>query len=209
MKKRFVLITIVMSLICTWVQAHFQQNTVETVQKELSEEVLRFHVRANSNREEDQKIKMEIKQAVVGYLQPFLAQAANMEEARILVENHFPKMKSMIHEILNQEGYSYGFHVEIKKEHFPRKTYGDCTFPEGIYEAVIISLGSGQGNNWWCMIYPGLCFLDETYGIVTEEKKKELEGVLTEGTYEWVTDPEHIRIKFRIDWLNHLFGIEE
>ena len=184
-------------------------DTEETLQKEIAQQVLRFHVRANSNTEQDQKIKMKVKNAVVEYLQQLLDDSASIEETRLLTENHFPEIKKIIHETLGQEGCSYGFQIAIKEESFPKKTYGDCTFPQGVYEALIISLGSGRGNNWWCMLYPSLCFLDETCGIVTEEKKEELAGLLTEDAYEWILEGKPVRIRFRINWLNDFFGLYE
>lgn len=209
MKKWYIIAALMLSMICTVLTAIKNDHTIKTVQKEIAGEVLRFHVRANSDSKEDQKIKMQVKEAVITYLNPIMDQIRNVEEARILIENQLTEVEKIIHDQLNKNGCRYGFQIKITQEHFPRRTYGDCTFPEGVYEAVIISLGKGEGQNWWCMIYPGLCFFNETYAVVEKEKKEELSEVLTEESYTWVTDREHIRIKFRIQWLNELFGIDD
>lgn len=208
MKKWYIIVALTLSLIGTALTAIKNEHRIKTVQNEIASEVLRFHVRANSDSEKDQQIKMLVKGTVVAYLNPLLDKIQNMEEARLLAENHLPAVETLIHEQLNEAGCGYGFQIKITKEYFPRKTYGDCTFPEGMYEAVIISLGKGEGQNWWCMLYPGLCFLDETYAVVTEEKKEELSEILTDDAYEWVMDSKHIKVKFRIQWLNELFHIE-
>lgn len=216
MKKWYILTALFLSLLFTILIGIRNEYTIKTIQNEIASEVLRFHVRANSDTEEDQKIKMQVKEAVVTYLNPLLDEIRNVETAKLLVENHLSEVEKIIHEKLNDIGCSYGFQVKITKEYFPRKTYGDCTFPEGNYEAVVITLGKGVGQNWWCMLYPGLCFLDGTYAIaskendeteavVPDERKKELAEVLTEDAYQWITDSEYIKVKFRIQWLNELF----
>ena len=208
MKKWYILTALLLSLLCTILIGIRNKYTIRTIQNEIASEVLRFHVRANSDSKEDQQIKMQIKEAVVTYLNPLLAEIQNVEEAKLLVENHLDEVETIIHEQLNQVGCNYGFQIKMMKDYFPRKTYGDCTFPEGNYEAVVISLGKGDGQNWWCMLYPGLCFFDGTYGIVPHEKKEELADVLTEGAYQWIMDSEHIKVKFRIKCLNEFFHIE-
>lgn len=216
MKKWYILTALFLSLLFTISIGIRNEYTIKTIQNEIASEVLRFHVRANSDTEEDQKIKMQVKEAVVTYLNPLLDEIRNVGTAKLLVENHLSGVEKIIHEKLNDIGCSYGFQVKITKEYFPRKTYGDCTFPEGNYEAVVITLGKGAGQNWWCMLYPGLCFLDGTYAIaskendeteavVPDERKKELAEVLTEDAYQWITDSEYIKVKFRIQWLNELF----
>lgn len=208
MKKWYLITALILSFFCTAGINFYNKYETKTVQSELAEEVLRFHVRANSDSEEDQKRKMQVKAAVVSHLQPLMEKIDSMEEARLLVENHLPEIEQIIHEQLNEADCAYGFHIKIGKELFPQKTYGDCTFPEGTYEAVIISLGEGKGQNWWCMIYPGLCFFDETYAVVSEESKESLAYVLTEEAYEWVTEDKDVKVKFRLQWLNDLFHIK-
>ena len=90
----------------------------------------------------------------------------------------------------------------VEKTYFPKKSYGDCTFPAGEYEALNVKIGEAQGHNWWCVLYPSLCFIEDTYGVVTEEKKEDLKEVLTtEEFLEIIGKPEEKkRIRFRFRW---------
>lgn len=208
MKIIYGTIALILSFIFTFGFSWEERTTGVLVQEEIANEVLRFHVRANSDKKEDQKVKHQVKKAVVDGLQPFMEEVDSKDEALLMVENHLSEMRQAIQEELNENECTYGFQISIDKEHFPEIRYGDCTFPAGVYEAVVISLGEGKGHNWWCMIYPGLCFLNETYAVVSDEKKEELKLVLTEDAYDWVTESEHVKVKFRIEWLNRLFQLE-
>lgn len=202
MRKVYLWITIFFMTGCLLLAATtIDKNREIEVQADVAQEVLRFHVRANSEKETDQAVKMEVKEAVISYLQPILSQTDSVEKTREVLAAHLTDIKQAAETVLKNNHCSYGATVFLRKESFPEKTYGDCTFPAGIYEAVVIELGNGQGHNWWCMLYPGLCFVDETYGIVTEEKKEELKQVLTEDSYEWITEPQNRKITFRWEWL--------
>ena len=202
MRKVYLRITIFFMTGCLLLAAAtIDKNREIEVQADVAQEVLRFHVRANSEKETDQAVKMEVKEAVISYLQPILSQTDSVEKTREVLAAHLTDIKQAAETVLKNNHCSYGATVFLRKESFPEKTYGDCTFPAGIYEAVVIELGNGQGHNWWCMLYPGLCFVDETYGIVTEEKKEELKQVLTEDSYEWITEPQNRKITFRWEWL--------
>ena len=104
-------------------------------------------------------------------------------------------------EVIRREGYAYPVTAGLTTAYFPEKTYGDCTFPPGEYEALQIKIGEAEGHNWWCVLYPSLCFVDDTHGVVTEEKKEELKNVLTEEEYDTITDTPRIKITFK--WLTH------
>lgn len=196
--KRFLLAAAVfLGLLGTFLLGAKNTESMEEIQKGIAGEVLRFHVRANSDSGEDQRIKMEVKKQVVDYLSPILQKADSAEETKILVKKALPKVKAIAQEVLEREGFGYGARVHLGNSLFPEKTYGDMRFPAGEYEALIVYLGDGAGENWWCMLYPGLCFFDETYAVVDGEKKEELEHVLTEQEFNWITDKEQIRIGFK------------
>lgn len=208
MKKVFLFIISVLSIGCFLLAANvWNQTKGDRIQSGIAGEVIRFHVRANSETARDQEVKMQVKDAVVSYLQPVLEEAEDVEEAAFLLSEKLSDIRGVAEKVLQQEKCIYEVNVSLKKESFPQKTYGDCTFPAGTYSAVVIELGSGQGHNWWCMLYPGLCFVDETYAVVSEEKKEELEYVLSEEEYDWVTNPENQRITFRWKWLRALMDV--
>ena len=123
---------------------------------------LRIHIRANSNSEEDQTVKYLVKDAVVEALIPLLAQIESKEEAISVMNENFDYIECVANQVLKQEGFSYGSKAQIQNEHFPTRSYTldstTITLEEGDYDALILNLGSGKGDNWWCLIYPAFCF---------------------------------------------------
>lgn len=119
---------------------------------------LRIHVRANSNSREDQDIKYIVKDEVVAFITPYAAQCTDKERAVKIIENIIPQIEKVCDEVLLKNGFSYKSKASIREEKFPTRVYGDLTLEEGIYDALIVELGTGTGDNWWCVIYPPLCF---------------------------------------------------
>jgi len=132
---------------------------------------LRVHIRANSNSQVDQAVKYAVKQAVTDYLTPLLAQfATDKQTATALVKSNAGAIKTVCDFALQTAGLSYKSDVKVQQEEFPLRSYGEYSFEEGIYDALIITLGSGTGDNWWCMVYPPLCFVggeDDGSGTIT------------------------------------------
>ena len=120
---------------------------------------LRIHIRANSNSEIDQRVKYQVKSEVVDYLTPYLAEAVDKQSAINIVENHLNEIENVADIVLDKNEFDYKCNAEIRKENFPTRQYDDITLKSGIYDALILELGSGQGNNWWCVVYPPLCFV--------------------------------------------------
>lgn len=152
--------------------------------QELSEKILRFHVIANSDAKEDQDVKIKVKETVLTYLSPFLSYAKDKEEAKQIIENHMDGILNTAKETLEKNGFSYPAEVSVTDCEFPVKSYGDLLFPAGTYEAVRIVLGEGKGKNWWCVMYPPLCFVDASFGTVPQESKDQLGALLSEDTYD-------------------------
>jgi stage II sporulation protein R len=122
--------------------------------------IIRLHVKANSNSESDQGIKMEVRDAVVNYLTPKLQQVSTPDEARkVIVENN-QALQQLADRVIRECGATYHSELQIGHYEFPTKAYGTMVLPAGRYEAVRILLGTGEGNNWWCVLFPPLCFLD-------------------------------------------------
>ena len=121
-------------------------------------EYLRIHVRANSNNECDQAVKLKVKDAIVEYLVPVLSNCDTKLKAQKAVEDNLSDIVIVAKETLEKEGYFYGAKAGIKNEEFPTRVYNGLTLSSGYYDALIIELGSGEGDNWWCVVYPPLCF---------------------------------------------------
>ena len=120
---------------------------------------LRIHIRADSNDTADQNVKYEVKSAVVDYLTPYLTGATTKQKAMSIVQSHLRDIEAVCDKVLAQNGFTYKSHAKLKEEQFPDRSYGDVTLAAGVYDALIIELGSGSGNNWWCVVYPPLCFV--------------------------------------------------
>lgn len=130
------------------------------VEKEV--EYLRIHIRANSNSMEDQEIKYLVKDAVVEALIPILSEAKTFQQAKSVVSQNFSLIESVADSVLQKNGFSYRATAQIKTEHFPSRVYDDLVLEEGDYQALIVNLGSGEGNNWWCLVFPAFCFTKTT-----------------------------------------------
>ena len=119
---------------------------------------LRIHIRANSNSEQDQSVKYKVKDNVVEALIPLLSQIESFEEAVQVVGENFSMIEQVANQTLQDNGFSYTSSAKISNEYFPTRTYENVTLEEGYYDALILNLGSGQGDNWWCIVFPAFCF---------------------------------------------------
>ena len=123
---------------------------------------LRLHVRANSDSAADQAVKYEVKEAIVEYLTPVAASAESKEEAVAALEAALPGIERTANAVLAENGFAYLSRAEIRAEEFPTRVYDGVTLEAGVYDTLIVELGSGKGANWWCVVYPPLCFAGET-----------------------------------------------
>lgn len=120
---------------------------------------LRIHIRADSNDDIDQAIKYRVKDDIVEYLTPLLAGACDKKEAMSIVANNLDGIKKVADASLLSQGAHYVSRVKLTEEEFPTRTYGELTLESGVYDALIVELGSGKGDNWWCVVFPPLCFV--------------------------------------------------
>ena len=139
---------------------------------------IRIHIRANSNGQTDQTVKYAVKEEAVAYLTPLLAACENRADVEKIIGDNLSSLSRLAAAKLRQEGFSYGARAEFKQEYFPARDYDGVTLNSGLYDALILYLGAGEGDNWWCVVYPPLCFVNTTYtdgeGIKYKSKLKEL-----------------------------------
>ena len=193
MKKICVLAGILISILVTGIVVNAKQSQM---QEDLAKEVFRFHVLANSDSEEDQALKMQVKEAVITYMKEEIPECDSVEATKEWAGSHLDAIVNLAKAVIREEGYDYSVMAEVTTCDFPDKTYGDITFPSGRYEALRIEIGEAKGQNWWCVLYPNLCFIDAVHAVVPEEGKKDLKKVLQEDTYEMVTATS----RFKIGW---------
>lgn len=166
--------------------------------------ILRFHVRANSDSQEDQELKMAVKEDVVAMLKPMLRNCDSVEQSKDVIVSNMQNIYTTAVNTIVEQGYDYDVKVYVTKEDFPVKTYGDLTFPAGEYQALRIDIGKAQGQNWWCVMYPPLCFIDESTAVVSEDGKELLKENLTDEEYRQLfTNPDvEVKTSFKLyDWL--------
>lgn len=132
---------------------------------------LRIHIRADSNDREAQAVKYLVRDGIVEYLTPIVASCETKTQAINGVRTNLGGIEKKAEQILSQNGFSYGASVKLKKETFPTRVYGEYTLPAGEYTALIVELGKGKGDNWWCVVYPPLCFAAPTGGNVVYKSK--------------------------------------
>ena len=125
-------------------------------------EYLRIHIRADSNEPQAQAVKYRVRDDVVAFLTPLVAEYADKESAMVGVENALDKIAQVASGTLLKNGFLYGATATLETEEFPTRVYDGYTLPAGEYSALIIRLGSGAGDNWWCVVYPPLCFSKPT-----------------------------------------------
>ena len=130
-------------------------------EKEMNYDYLRLHIRANSNLEVDQQIKYEIKNEMVEFLTPYLCNVESKQKAIEIINKYSSLIKSKCLNVLQSRGFNYSVNIKIDNEYFPTRTYINTTLESGYYDAVIVELGEAKGDNWWCVMYPPLCFVNK------------------------------------------------
>lgn len=150
----------------------------------LKDGILRFHIRANSDSVQDQILKLELKDYTLSMINPIMEEASSLEKAEELILAKMPYIKAQLEAYTQKAGCSYEVEIYFTEEFFPMKQYGDITFPAGQYKALRIDIGEKEGQNWWCVMYPSLCFLDATHAVLSDEGKDTLKELLTDEEYE-------------------------
>ncbi|HIS26659.1 MAG TPA: stage II sporulation protein R [Candidatus Pullilachnospira intestinigallinarum] len=169
----------------------------QALQREISGQVLRLHVVANSDSRQDQEQKLKVRDGILKMLNPVLSNAGSAAESRRRVEEHLGQVEEAARQVLREEDSSLPVEARLSREWFPERTYGEYTLPEGEYQALRVEIGQGEGHNWWCILYPGLCFTGAVRPV--EEDGRAFQGVLTEEACDFILHPAETKIRFR--WL--------
>ena len=191
-KKIFFYITLALVFI-----AGAYQYRVKRFQRDISQDILRFHVLANSDSQADQSVKLKVRDEIGRYMKGNMGQVENLKECIKETEEKLPEITRIAEEVLKREGFSYPASARVGTVDFPEKQYGSYTFPGGSYKALQITLGEWEGHNWWCVMYPNMCFAGSVYEVVEEDAKRELKAVLTPEEYEELMAESQISVKFK------------
>lgn len=168
----------------------------EKAQRELAGEVLRFHVLANSDSAEDQRLKLKVRDAVLLYLEEAMPSEPDAGSQADWIRRHTDEIEAAGRAALRAEGYEYPVNAAVTTCYFSDRTIGEMLFPAGNYEALRVEIGAAEGHNWWCVLYPGLCF-DGAVNVVTSGGGSgKMKNILTEEEYSGVTATSD----FKISW---------
>ena len=163
--------------------AHWTKGYSEMIQNGIAAKVVRFHVLANSDSEADQNLKLAVRDRVLQEYGDLLETCENKEETLTALEHAKQEICETAAKEVVAQGYDYPVRVSIVREEFPFKKYDDLIFPAGVYDALRIEIGEAEGQNWWCVLYPQMCFVDAAWGYSTEESHRKLENTLTEEEF--------------------------
>jgi stage II sporulation protein R len=171
MKNKILIVVLILIILnlssCTSIESGQDSNlSNELVYEDIVNEIIRFHVIANSNSDEDQSLKLKVRDKVVEFVSSNLRDAKSLDESRQFLINNKSEIESIAKSVVDENGYSYNVTSTLSRENFPDKVYGDVVFPQGEYEAYRILIGEAKGENWWCVMFPPLCFVDGTKEVV-------------------------------------------
>ena len=200
--KMVIILSFLLFLYTTICAFSYAQN----ISTDISNSVFRLHVIANSDSEEDQNLKYKVRDTLLKHMKELCCDCKNKDEAIKIVKEHLEEFKQIALQTINDNGYSYNINIKIGNFEFPTKEYGDISLPAGFYDALKVEIGEAKGQNWWCVMFPPLCFIDVTSGVVPEESKKQLENDLSEEEFALVSEDSDIKIQFKFKILEFFNG---
>ncbi len=201
--KRFFIVLILFSVF-VFISAI---SYVNAVSEDLSESVFRLHVIANSDSKEDQDLKYKIRDSILEYINELAVDCSSKDEVIALATEKQEALHDIAKKVIEENGYDYDVNISIGNFEFPTKTYGDISFPAGNYDALRVEIGEAGGQNWWCVMFPPLCFVDVTSGVVPDESKETIKENLNDEEYDLISDTESPTIKFKFSLIEFFKGI--
>ena len=178
----------------------------QNISTDISNSVFRLQVITNSNNKKNQNLKYKVRDNLLKHMKELCCDCKNKDEAIKIVKEHLEEFKQIALQTINDNGYSYNININIGNFEFPTKEYGDISLPAGFYDALKVEIGEAKGQNWWCVMFPPLCFIDVTSGVVPEESKKQLENDLSEEEFALVSEDSDIKIQFKFKILEFFNG---
>lgn len=175
----------------------------EDVNAGLSQNLVRLHVVANSDSPEDQALKLKVRDGIIEYMKGQLAESKDINETRSIINNNLKNIEDISNQIIKKNNSSYSVKASMGNYSFPTKTYGDIALPAGEYQALKVVIGKGEGANWWCVLFPPLCFVDATHGAIPESVKADLKNTLTAEEYKIITTADNsddipVKVRFKV-----------
>lgn len=202
--KRFLVLIILFSIyvfICAF-------SYVNAVSANISSSVFRLHVIANSDSAEDQNLKYLVRDALIDYMNSVSKNSNSKDEAISIAYQHKSDFYKIAKKVINDNGYDYNVNISIGNFAFPTKNYGDISLPAGYYDALKVEIGNASGQNWWCVMFPPLCFVDISTGIVPEDSKETIKDSLHTDEYNLINNAQTADVKFKFKLLEFFQNIK-
>ena len=204
MKKKLNFIFILTILVFIYI-ALLSFNYSKAISSNLLDSVFRLHIIANSDSSADQELKLKVRDNIIEYMNTLTSSSSDKKDVISMVNNHLDSFKEIALNTIKENGYNYDVNIEIGNFHFPTKSYGDISFPAGNYDALKIEIGDAIGQNWWCVLFPPLCFVNSSTGVVPDDSKNTLKENINSESYEIISEGNNsndntsdIKIKFKI-----------
>ena len=169
----------------------------QNISNDIADSVFRLHVIANSDSKEDQDLKYIVRDNLLSYMNEICSNCKTKQEAIDIVTENKDKFEEIAKSTIKERGFSYDVRINIGNFEFPTKNYGDISLPAGLYDALRVEIGEAKGQNWWCVMFPPLCFVDVTSGVVPEESKEVMEENLSEEEFALVSDSSNDELQFK------------
>lgn len=172
----------------------------QIIQQKLRPEIIRFHILAESDSTQDQALKLKVRDSLLAELPHILAGCTTKAESQQALVQNMPALKALAEDTLLANGCTLPVTVEIGESYFPAKRYGSLMLPPGEYDALRVKIGSAGGHNWWCMLYPALCFVEGSFQLEKETALGQWDGVLDENEFDaiWQDNATKVQVRF---WL--------
>ena len=197
-KIKMICILTFLLLIYTTICAY---SYAQNISYDISNSVFRLHVIANSDSDKDQNLKYIVRDNLLNYMNIICSNCTSKEEAIKIVEQNKDKFKEIAKQTIIDNNYSYDVSINIGNFEFPTKTYGDISLPAGNYDALRVEIGEAKGKNWWCVMFPPLCFVDVSSGVVPDESKELMENNLSEEEFALISEDSNNNIQFKFKLL--------
>ncbi len=203
-KTRFFALFLVLTLLFTLASSY-----AKAANERIADAVVRLHIVAHDNSKSEQALKLKVRDRILKDAFQFFEGSKNSEEALSFARANLDYIKNIAEDEIRRQGFDHKVRVTTGNFGFPTKTYGDISLPAGRYNAVRIEIGKADGENWWCVMYPPLCFTEGTL-FASDEAKTQLQQSLSAGDYELIcqndSSPTPVRIKFKIvEFFRNLF----
>ena len=200
MKKFFKNSFLILFLLIVYILFSAQSYSF-AISSDLSDAVFRLHVIANSDSKEDQDLKLKVRDNLLNYMNNICSNCETKEEAMKIANKNIEIFQKIAEDTIKENGFNYSVKVNINNFYFPTKTYGDISLPAGYYDALRVEIGEAKGQNWWCVMFPSLCFIDISSGVIDKSGKEKLESNVDEESYKVISQSENnssIKFKFKI-----------